>query len=112
VRQAQKKLAELKQQIDDLKIRRATAEMTEMAAGLANNLGDSDTLSRLEQMVEEERHLAAGRTRLARDSMPPTNAGTAEADRRALADQALAEFAAREGIILEQRALPYDSESR
>lgn len=113
VRQAQEKLASLKQQIDDLKIRRATAELSEMAAGLTNNLGGSDTLNRLEQMVEEERQLAAGRTRLARDSMPPADAGaSAEDDRRALADQALVEFAAREGIVLDHRALPYDSEAQ
>ncbi|MGH7939315.1 MAG: PspA/IM30 family protein, partial [Bryobacteraceae bacterium] len=106
IRQAQEKLATLKQQIDDLKIRRATAEMTEMAAGLTSNLGaGSDTLNRLEQMVDEERQLAAGRTRVARDSMPAVPDLAAEQqDRRALADQALAEFAAREGIVLDHIA--------
>ncbi len=108
IRQAQEKLVSLKQQIDDLKIRRATAEMTEMAAGLTNKLGGGgDTLDRLAQMVEEERQLAAGRTRVARDSMPATPTTSPEQDHRALADQALAEFAAGEGIGLDHPALPY-----
>jgi phage shock protein A len=108
VHQAQEKLVALKQQIDDLKIRRATAELSEMAAGLTSNLGGgSDTLNRLEQMVEEERQLAAGRTRVARDSMPAVDAAREEQDHRALADQALAEFEAQESGGHERPALPY-----
>lgn len=108
IRQAQEKLATLKQQIDDLKMQRATAELAEMAAGLTNNLGGNDTLNRLEQMVEDERQLAAGRIRVARDSMPaPVDATEMEASHRALADEALAEFEAREASAANRPALPY-----
>lgn len=111
IRQAQEKLVSLKQQIDDLKIRRATAELTEMAAGLTSKIGGGgDTLNRLAQMVEEERQLASGRIRVARDSMPAAEPIDPQADHRALADQALAEFAAREGVSLDRPALPYDTE--
>jgi hypothetical protein len=107
IRNAQEKLVSLKQQIDDLKIRRATAELTEMAAGLTNKLGGSgDTLDRLAQMVEEERQLATGRTRVARDSMPMADVTLKENEHRALAEQALGEFAAEEGIVLDRPALP------
>ena len=107
IRNAQEKLVSLKQQIDDLKIRRATAELTEMAAGLTNKLGGSgDTLDRLAQMVEEERQLAAGRARVARDSMPIADVALQENEHRALAEQALADFAAQEGIVLDRPALP------
>ncbi|PZR76343.1 MAG: hypothetical protein DLM52_06290 [Chthoniobacterales bacterium] len=110
IRGAQEKLETLKQNIDDLKVRRATAEMTEMAAGMTAKLGGSaDTLERLAKMVDEERQLAAGRTRVARDSIPDTGAALGEDEHRALAEQALVDFAAEEDIALETRVLPYRS---
>jgi phage shock protein A len=110
VRAAQEKLEKLKQNIDDLKVRRATAEMTEMTAAMSAKLGSSgDTMERLAKMVDEERQLAAGRTRVARDSMPAGAAALKENEHRALAEQALADFAAEENIALETRVLPYDT---
>lgn len=106
VRAAQEKLAALKQSIDDLQVRRATAELTEMAAGLTSNLGGSgDTLDRLIKMVEEERELAGGRARVARDSIPLAEVALKESDHRALAEQALADFTAAEESG-NRRALP------
>lgn len=84
--------------------------MTEMAAAMTSTLGSSgDTMERLAKMVEEERQLAAGRIRVARDSMPVTNTTLREEEHRALADQALAHFAASENIALETRVLPESS---
>lgn len=93
VHTAQAKLESLKQSIDDLKIKRATAELTEMAAAMVGQAGGSgDTLNRLETMVEEERMKAAGRARLARDTMNTSGVMLKEEEQRALADQALADF--------------------
>jgi len=56
VKAAQAKLQSLKNSIDDLKIKRATAELNEMASGMISQIGGSgDTLNRLHEMVEEER---------------------------------------------------------
>ena len=63
--------------------------------------GSGDTLDRLQNMVEEERTKAAGRARVARDSMDMSGVQLKEAEQNALADQALADFAAKEGIALE-----------
>jgi hypothetical protein len=63
--------------------------------------GSGDTLDRLQTMVEEERTKAAGRARVARDSMDMSGVQLKEAEQNALADQALADFAAKEGIALE-----------
>jgi hypothetical protein len=52
-------------------------------------------------MVEEERNKAAGRARVARDSLDMGQIHVQEAEQKALADQALADFAAAEGIALE-----------
>lgn len=102
IRAAQTKLETLKQSIDDLKIKRATAELTEMAAGMITQIGGSgDTLNRLHAMVEEERTKAAGRARLARDTMNTADIQLKEEEQRALAEQALDDFAKREGLAVE-----------
>ena len=59
--------------------------------------GSGDTLNRLHSMVEEDREKAAGRARVARDSLDTRDIHIKEAEQNALADQALADFAAKEG---------------
>ena len=102
VKAAQSKIEALKSSLDDLKIKKATAELTEMASGMITSIGGSgDTLDRLHKMVEEEREQAAGRARVARDSLNTTDFQMKDDEQRALADQALADFAAKEGLALE-----------
>jgi len=99
---AQKKIADLKYSLSDLKIKKATAELTEMASGMITEIGGSgDTLGRLHDMVEEERQVAAGRARVAKDSLDTSGIHMKESEQAALADQALADFAAAEGLALE-----------
>jgi phage shock protein A len=93
---ARAKIEKLQSGISDLKMKRAMAEITEMASGMVTQLGGSgDTLNRLEQMVEEERYKAAGRVRVAIDSLDMHDVHVKEAEQHALADQALAEFEAK-----------------
>lgn len=102
VSNARAKIESLKSSISDLKMKRALAELTEMASGMISSIGGSgDTLDRLQNMVEEERTKAAGRARVAKDSMDMSGIQLKEAEQNALADQALADFAAKEGIALE-----------
>ena len=99
---ARTKIEELRFSLSDLKVKKATAELTEMASGMINSIGGSgDTLNRLHEMVEEEREKAAGRARVARDSLDTSQLDMKEAEQKALAEQALADFAAKEGIALE-----------
>ncbi len=98
---ARSKIESLKGAIEDMKMKKAMAEMNEMASGMITTIGGSgDTLSRLHDMVEEERNKAAGRARMARDSMDMGEVKIKEAEQDALAAQALADFAAREGIAV------------
>jgi len=102
VASARAKIESLKSSISDLKMKKAMAELTEMASGMISNIGGSgDTLDRLQTMVEEERTKAAGRARVARDSMDMSGIQLKESEQNALADQALADFAAKEGIALD-----------
>jgi hypothetical protein len=101
VQTARAKIESLKGAINDMRMKQAMAEIHEMSAGMVANLGGGgDTLNRLTEMVEEERGKAAGRARVARDSLDMGEVKVKEAEMNALADQALADFAAREGISL------------
>ena len=105
VKAAQAKIEALKSSLDDLKIKKATAELTEMASGMITSIGGSgDTLDRLHKMVEEERENQAGRARVARDSLNTTEFAVKDEEQKALAEQALADFAAKEGLAIEPAA--------
>jgi phage shock protein A len=109
VDEAKAKIEKLKFAIGDLKVKKATADMTEMASGMISSIGGSgDTLNRLHEMVEEDRQKAAGRARVARDSLNTHEFQMKESEQHALADQALADFAAKEGIALEP-SIPADT---
>jgi phage shock protein A len=102
IRAAQTKIESLKVGLNDLKIKKATAELSEMASGMITKIGGAgDTLDRLQNMVETERDKASGRARVARDSLNTGDFVLKEAEQKALADQALADFAAKEGIVLD-----------
>jgi phage shock protein A len=107
VQTARAKIESLKGAINDMRMNQAMAEIHEMASGMITSIGGSgDTLNRLHEMVEEERTKAAGRARIAKDSIDMTGVDVKETEMNALADQALADFAAREGISIEGVATP------
>lgn len=104
IKQAQKKIEDLKFSLSDLKIKKATAELNEMASGMISTIGGSgDTLDRLHSMVEEEREKASGRARVAKDSLDMSGVMLKESEQKALEDQALADFAAAEGMALDPK---------
>ena len=101
VQTARAKIEGLKGAINDMRMNQAMAEIHEMASGMISSIGGAgDTLNRLHEMVEEERTKAAGRARIAKDSVDMSGVEVKEAEMTALADQALADFAAREGISI------------
>lgn len=101
IAQAKAKLESVSAAINSMEINRATAAMAEQASGMITSIGGAgDTMDRLSQMVNEQRDQAAGRARIARDSMDMTEVNIKEAEQSALAAQALADFAAKEGFAL------------
>ena len=112
VQSARDKIEKLRYAIGDMKVQKSTAEMMEMASGMISSIGGSgDTLNRLEEMVQEEREKAAGRARVARGGLDMTDVNIKESEQNALADQALADFAAKEGIVLDAPAATSDTGS-
>lgn len=98
---AQAKIQNLERDIGDVKVKKAMAELTEMASGMVGQIGGSgDTLDRLHKIVTDEKEKASGRVRVARDSMNMQDFQVKEAESKALADQALADFAAAEGLAI------------
>lgn len=103
VKEARNKIQELRRGIDDMKVKSAMAELNEMAAGMVTDIGGSgDNLNRLSDIVEEERTKAAGRARVAKDSMDLSDITMKQSEQDALAEMALADFAAAEGIEIEK----------
>ena len=103
VKEARKKIQELSRDLDDIAINKATAELNEMASGMISSIGGSgDSLSRISEIVEEQKTKAAGRARVARDSVDMVEINMKEGEQEALAEMALADFAAAEGIALEK----------
>ena len=103
VKTAKERIESLVRNLDEMKVTKAMADLNEMASGMVTSIGGAgDTLNRLEDIVEEERTKAAGRARVARDQVDMTEIHAKESEQDALADMALAEFAAAEGIELEK----------
>lgn len=112
IKTARDKIEKLRRDIDDMKVQKAMAELNEMAAGMVTDIGGSgDTLNRLEGIVEDERTKAAGRARVARDSMDMSEIAMKENEQDALQEMALADFAAAEGIELEADPAPAPEKS-
>ncbi|MEM1057851.1 MAG: hypothetical protein AAGK14_01270 [Verrucomicrobiota bacterium] len=102
IQKAQEKIREIAATIKEVQVQERTAELAERTSGVTREIGDSaDTLNRLQDMVEERRQQASARQRVARDSRPQLEDDPNEAEQAALADAALAEFEASEGIEVE-----------
>ena len=103
VKEARAKIEEISRGLNDVKVKKAMAELHEMASGMVSEIGGSgDTLDRLHNIVEEERTEAAGRSRVAKDSIDTTEIKAMEAEQGALEDMALADFAAAEGLTVDE----------
>ncbi|MBT4665854.1 MAG: hypothetical protein HOB63_05015 [Opitutae bacterium] len=105
IQEAKRKIESLKFGIQDMKIQKATAELSEMATGMVSELGGSgETLDRLEGIVRDQREQAAGRARVARDSVDMSEVKLKESEENALADLALADLASELGVTLDEKA--------
>lgn len=99
VQEARAKIESLKRLLTETEMMEAQAELQEMAQGMITEIGGSgDTLNRVEEFLTERRDQAAGRARVAASTIDTSKVELLEAEQEALADQALAEFAASYGL--------------
>jgi len=107
IREAREKIEALSRKISQVKIMEAQAELSRMATGTPMAIGDTgDNLKRVEEGLQERYEKAAGTVRVTKDSILGEDLKMKEAERKALAEQALAEFAANMGIPLETPEAP------
>ncbi len=112
VKEATEKIESLKRLMTETEMLEAQAELQEMAKGMISEIGGSgDTLARVDEYLKERRDKAAGRARVASTSIDTSKVELLQAEQEALADQALAEFAAAYGMEVPAAAEPAASEA-
>lgn len=112
VTEARRKIEALKRLLTETEMMEAQAELQEMAQGMITEIGGSgDTLNRVEEYLTERRDQAAGRARVASASLDTTQVELREAEQKAMADQALVEFAAAYGLTDDLGDAVLDSET-
>ncbi len=99
VAEARAKIEKLSRMISETDLLEAQAELQEMSASMISSVGGSgDTLNRVEQYLTERRDKAAGRARVAKGAIDTSTVDIKANEQEALAQQALAEFAASYGL--------------
>jgi phage shock protein A len=99
VREAKTKIEKLQIMLTETQMLEAQAELQEMASGMISSIGGTgDTLNRVEEYLNERRDQAAGRARVAKGSIDITEVDLKDEEQKALADQALVEFASAYGL--------------
>ncbi len=107
ISEARAKIEKLSRMISETELLEAQAELQEMSASMIGSIGGSgDTLDRVEQYLTERRDKAAGRARVAKGAIDTTGVDIKANEQEALAQQALAEFAASYGMELPGTAAP------
>ena len=101
VKEAQTKISKLETMVSETRMHEAQAELQEMAKGMISGIGSSgDSINRVSSLLEQKRDKAVGRSRVAITSggMDSTDQVMKEAEMDAMADAALAEFMAMNGM--------------
>jgi phage shock protein A len=101
VKEAQTKISKLETMVSETRMHEAQAELQEMAKGMISGIGSSgDSINRVSSLLEQKRDKAVGRSRVAITSggLDSTDQVMKEAEMDAMADAALAEFMAMNGM--------------
>lgn len=93
------KVRRLEKQLSQVKIKEAQAEASAAIGGAAFSVGDlGDTMKNVEEVLNKRYETAAGKARVAKDLVDMETVVEKENERKALEQQALAEFLASQGI--------------
>ncbi len=113
VREAQAKIEKLQAMVSEAEMMEAQADLQEMAKGMVGGISAAgDTIARAQEVIQERRDKAAGRARVAGNSIDMSGIKMKEAEEQALGEQALAEFSAMYGLDMKTGdALPEGTES-
>lgn len=99
VKVAKEKMEILGRDVKRMRMDTAAANLTEMANGMVSQLGSgADNMNRISTIVDEQRNKAAGRLRVAKDSVELVKISELESADNNMAEIALAQFEAEMGI--------------
>jgi len=93
------KIRRLETQLSQVKIKEAQAEAATALSSVAFNVGDlGDTMKTVEEVLQKRYEVSAGKARVAKDMVNMEHVQEKENERKALEQNALAEFLASQGI--------------
>jgi phage shock protein A len=93
------KVQRLDRQLSQVKVKEAQAEAASALGGVAFKVGDlGDTMKTVEEVLNKRYELSAGKARVAKDMVDIHAVEEKETERKALEQNALAEFLASQGI--------------
>ena len=95
----EEKIRRLETQLSQVKIKEAQAEAATALSSVAFNVGDlGDTMKTVEEVLQKRYEVSAGKARVAKDMVDMDTVQEKENERKALEQNALAEFLASQGI--------------
>ena len=95
----QDKVRRLEKQLSQVQIKEAQAEASTALSNVAFRVGDlGDTMKTVEDILQKRYEVSAGKARVARDMVDMSAVQEKENERKALEQQALAEFLASQGV--------------
>ena len=95
----EEKIRRLETQLSQVKIKEAQAEAATALSSVAFNVGDlGDTMKTVEEVLQKRYEVSAGKARVAKDMVNMEHVQEKENERKALEQNALAEFLASQGI--------------
>jgi phage shock protein A len=98
-REFEDKVRRLDKQLSQVKIKEAQAEAASALSSVAFKVGDlGDTMKRVDEILQKRYEVSAGKARVAKDMVDMEAITEKENERKALEQQALAEFLASQGI--------------
>jgi phage shock protein A len=98
-REFEDKVRRLDKQLSQVKIKEAQAEAASALSSVAFKVGDlGDTMKRVDEILQKRYEVSAGKARVAKDMVDMEAVTEKENERKALEQQALAEFLASQGI--------------
>jgi len=101
---AKTKIKQLGLDIEEMRRSQSMAELHQAASGMITDIGGTgDTINRLDEIVQKNKNEAIGAARIARSSVDMAEINETEQERTALANAALAEFAAANGLAIKQK---------
>jgi phage shock protein A len=105
------KVRALERQLSQLKVKEAQAEASAALGNVSFKVGDmGDTMKTVDEILQKRYELAAGKARVSKDMVDMAKVQEKEGERKALEQQALAEFLAQQGMSAAPGAPPASKE--